>query len=699
MTYTAGGPTQATTDGPTEATADGTGALRRVVPPARRYLARRKGVPARLALWSAAEAGQTFVVGYGVAHAVDRGFLAGDTRQGLLWLAVAAVAVLLGAPVIRGVFAELAGLTEPLRDGLVRCAVDRSMAEALARPGGADRAAVSRLTNQVEIARDSFAGLVLTLRSFVFTAAGALLGLLSLHTALLVVVVPPLLAGLVLFLATLRPMAAAQRSALAADEALGDHAARTRAALRDITAFGTAPETERQGASLVADAATTARALARWAAVRTAALGIAGHLPVLALLVAVPWLRGRGVTAGALLGAFTYLVQSLLPAVHTLMTALGAAGSRLLVVLDRILDRELLPTVARPAQAGPAGRFEQPPAAAHPGGRSLVAADAAAGYSAPAYPAGEVSATGEAVPSVHRGTSGVPVPGPVAGDCGSPDEAEGRPRPDRTAPSKATATQQPTVAVELRAVTLSYGVRAEPVLDTVDLRVAPGEHIAVVGPSGIGKSTLTRLVAGMLAPSSGEVRVAGLPVTGRSASQLAALRVLLPQQAYVFAGTVAENLTYLRPDACPDDINATVRSLALGSLVARLGGLDGLVPPDELSQGERQLLALARAHLSVAPLLLLDEATCHLDPASEAQAEEALARRPGTLLVVAHRLSSALRADRILVLDGRRTVCGTHREVLARSSLYRDLTGHWNSGRAPRPATAARTAAGDARRT
>ncbi|MFD4256356.1 ATP-binding cassette domain-containing protein [Streptomyces sp. NPDC058534] len=593
---------------------DGSGALRRVLPPARRFLARRKGVLARLGLWSLVESAQAFLVGFAVAHAVDEGFLAGETRRGLLWLAVALVAVLSGAPVVRGVFAQLAGLTEPLRDGLVRRAVDRSMAlAALGGPGGTDRAAVSRLTNQVEIARDSFAGLVLTLRSFVFTAAGALIGLLSLHPALLLVVLPPLAVGLALFLATLRPMAAAQRRALAADEALGDHATRSRAALRDLTACGTGPETEQRGAELVADAAATARTLARWAAVRTTALGVAGNLPVLALLVAVPWLRGRGVTAGALLGAFTYLVQSLLPALHTLMTALGAAGARLLVVLDRILG----PTPGAEAEATP--------------------------------------------PS-------------AAGTDPRPPALGGRPAPRRPAP-----------AVELRSVTLSYGVRAEPVLDSLDLRVAQGEHLAVVGPSGIGKSTLTRLVAGTLAPSGGQVRVAGQAVTGRAAAELAALRALVPQEAYVFTGTVGDNLAYFRPDAGRAELDAAVRELGLRPLVERLGGLDGPVRPAELTHAERQLVALARAYLSPSPLLLLDEATCHLDPAAEARAEEALARRPGTLVVVAHRLSSAVRADRVLVLDGVAAVCGTHEEVLDRSPLYRDLTGHWRGEPLRRP--------------
>ncbi|WP_374310383.1 ATP-binding cassette domain-containing protein [Streptomyces sp. MMS20-AI2-20] len=266
-----------------------------------------------------------------------------------------------------------------------------------------------------------------------------------------------------------------------------------------------------------------------------------------------------------------------------------------------------------------------------------------------------------------RATAAIPGPGDDAPDLG------GRP-----------ADRARTAAVELRSVTLSYGVRAEPVLDSLDLCVAPGEHLAVVGPSGIGKSTLTRLVAGTLAPSGGEVRVDGREVTGRPPAELAALRVLVPQEAYVFSGTLSDNLTYLGPGASRADLDAAVDALGLWPLVERLGGLDAPVRPAELSHGERQLLALTRAWVSPAPLLLLDEATCHLDPAAEARAEEALARRPGTLLVVAHRLSSAVRADRVLVLDGTDAVCGTHDEVLDRSPLYRDLTGHWQGGPARR---------------
>ncbi|WP_461029983.1 ATP-binding cassette domain-containing protein, partial [Streptomyces sparsus] len=240
-------------------------------------------------------------------------------------------------------------------------------------------------------------------------------------------------------------------------------------------------------------------------------------------------------------------------------------------------------------------------------------------------------------------------------------------------------------AVTLRGVTFAYGPRARPVIDRLDLTVAHGEHLAVVGPSGIGKSTLTALLAGLLPPGEGTVLLDGVPVgdgRGPVGPEAAAARTLLPQQAYVFTGSVEDNLRYLRPDASDGQLAATLDAMDLGPLVERLGGLDAEVDPEALSQGERQQLALGRAHLSPAPLLLLDEATCHLDPDAEARAEAALAARPGTLLVVAHRLSSARRADRVLIMDGTRARSGTHEELLGTSPLYRELVGVWEAGRA-----------------
>ncbi|MFB7405748.1 ATP-binding cassette domain-containing protein [Streptomyces sp. NPDC056202] len=583
-------------------------AARRVTAFLRSLLLLRRSVLLKLAAWSAAESAQTFLGGYCVARALDDGFLRGAPSTGLLWLAGAAVAILLGAPVVRGVFAQLPHLTEPLRDQLVQGSVVRALRTATATAtggggsggGGGDATAVSRLTSQTEIARDSFAGLVLATRSFVFVAVGALVGLLSLAPQFLLVVLPPLVLGLALFTASLRPMARAQHRYLDADEAVGRRAGITRTALRDTVACGAQEATAAQNRRAVEEAAAAQRALARWASVRTFAVATAGQLPVLLLLATAPWLLRQGVTAGAVVGALTYVLQSLLPALHTLMTVLGAAGARLFVVLDRLTQP--LPPVPTPP----------------------------------------------------------PSPAPTAVPPG----------PRRTGRAAA--------ALELRHVRAAYGPGARPVLDALELTVEQGEHIAVVGPSGIGKSTLLNIAAGMLTPDHGDVRLYGRDIAACPPSELPALRVLIPQEAYVFTGTLRDNLRYLRPGADRAAVDRTVDALALAPLVDRVGGLDRTLTPDALSLGERQRIALGRAHLAPAPLLLLDEATCHLDPVAEATAERALSARPGTLVVVAHRLSSALRADRILVLDGTLARYGTHDELLARSALYRDLVGHWS---------------------
>lgn len=585
-------------------------AWRRVAPEGRRFLRGRKGAAGRLAAWSLLESAHTFLGGYGVARALDDGFLAGRTATGLAWLAAAGAGALLGGFALRGVFAGLADLVEPLRDGLVRRAVRQTLDRAVADPARAPgTGAVSRLTQQTEMARDSFAGLVLTTRSFVFTAVGAFAGMAALAPVLLLIVLPPLLLGVAAFLATLRPMASVQRLSLDTDEALADRVAELGEGLRDIVACGGQAAARARVEPLVATQERLARRLARWAALRTAALGTAGRLPVIALLAATPWLLGRGITAGTLAGGLTYVVTALLPALNSLMTALGSAGTRLVVVLERFCD----PLPPAP-DAGPpeAGRAAKPQALAHTG-------------------------------------------------------------------------RQTSAAAELRGVTFAYGPGAVPVLDTLDLVVRPGEHLAVVGPSGIGKSTLTALLAGMLSPDAGTVLVAGAAASREpGATGPDPRRTLLPQQAYVFTGTVRENLTHLSrgPGGAPVPGDAQVRraigALGLDDLVERLGGLDGEVSPRQLSRGESQHLALAAAYLSPAPLLLLDEATCHLDPRTEERAERALAERPGTLVVVAHRVSSAARADRVLVLDGTRAVCGTHAELPARSALYRDLVGKWN---------------------
>jgi ATP-binding cassette subfamily C protein len=227
--------------------------------------------------------------------------------------------------------------------------------------------------------------------------------------------------------------------------------------------------------------------------------------------------------------------------------------------------------------------------------------------------------------------------------------------------------------VELRHVTFAYGPGAEPVLRDLSLVVAPGEHLAVVGPSGIGKSTLAGILAGVIAPDDGNVLLGGVPLPRIAPGVLHQARVLLPQEAYVFAGPLSENLRYLAGD-CPDQsLLEAADSVGLTALLNRLGGLDARVDPARLSAGECQLIALTRAYVSPADVVILDEATSHLDPSAEARAEEAFHRRPGTVITIAHRISSALRADRILLLDGTRAHLGTHADLVETSPMYADL--------------------------
>ncbi|MFF3851352.1 ATP-binding cassette domain-containing protein [Streptomyces sp. NPDC002328] len=556
---------------------------------------RRRAITA-LAGWSVLEAGQTFLLGVALARALDDGFLGGRPDLGLAWLGVAGLSVVAAAFGTGRAYRALAGLVEPLRDALVRRVVSTALDTAVAGPHRTDATAVSRLTQQVELARDTFAGVAMAARSFVFTAVGALAGLFALSPLLLAVVAPPLIAGLCVFVAALGPLARRQDAYLSADEELARQCGHLAAGLRDITAAGAEEAMATETDALIAAEFRAARALARWEVSRVLALALAVRLPVVLLLITAPWLLRHGVTAGALAGALVYVTQSLLPALHSLTQGLGTAGTRLGTILRRLWDEPV-----RTERGGSNSRTK-------------------------------------AVGSVSVG-------GP---------------------------------AVELDGVTFAHGDHTTPVVRDLRLSLPEGGHLAVVGPSGIGKSTLAGLVAGLLIPRGGQVRVAGVPVSGRPAEELAALRVLVPQEAYVFSGTLRDNLLYLCPAPPPEaTVLAAVTRLGLGALADRLGGLDASVDPPALSAGEAQLIALARAYLSPAPLALLDEATCHLDPAAEARAELAFARRPGSLVVVAHRISSARRAGRILLMDGADDQFGTHEELLARSALYRDLVGHW----------------------
>lgn len=604
----------------------------------------------RLTGWSLVEAVPALLSGWLVARAVDDGFLAGRSAAGFGWLGLLACAVLVGAWGTRQVTLQLAGVVEPFRDDLVTLATTGTLHRSARVGQGVDTAGVARLTEQVEIARESYGAVVMFVQSFTVTTVSVLLGLAALDPALLLFVAPPLMAGLVLFLLALRAMAARQRAVVLADEAIAEQVSTVAGGLRDVAACGAEEAVRRRVGARVDEAAGAARALARLTALRTAALGVGGWLPIVLILAGAPWMVRSGVTAGAILGALTYVSQSLQPALRGFVQGLGGSGLWLLVTLGRILET-----------AGPwaPGASEVPRAARVTGTSAVTSARVAAPSRAVE---GQAAGRADGTPSAT---------GPGKPEAAAPPRAPTPPDPPR-------ATHPRDGRVDLRDVTFGYAPSAEPVVQGLDLSLVSGTHLAVVGPSGAGKSTLAAIVAGVLEPQAGQVRLGGVPVRSLDTGRLTRSRVLIPQEAYVFVGTLRENLAYLHPTATQPALDAAVHAIGAAPLVARLGGYDAPVNPALLSAGERQLIALVRALLPPAPLVLLDEATCHLDPGAEAVAERAFASRPSTLIVCAHRISSALRADLVLVMDGPRCTLGTHDRLRADCALYRDLIGHWD---------------------
>ncbi|MBW8805297.1 MAG: ABC transporter ATP-binding protein [Catenulisporales bacterium] len=550
--------------------------------------------------WSALELPSAALPGLTVAHALDDGFGRHRPAVGIAWIAGLFLAAAIGALASRNVFAAMGELVETFRDGLVRRVVSGALRTGVA--GGRDDGAVARLTRQVEIVRDAFAGLLASVRGFAVAVVGASAGMLALDPVMALILLPPFLAGVAVFAAVLTRAASRQRACVLGDEEVAATTGAVLAARRDIAARGAEDHIDALAAGPIRAQARAERAMARLIATRSVSFAIGGWLPPVVLLAAGPALLRHGLGAGALVGGLTFAVSGLQPALRTVMSGLGDSGLRYTVTLGRILEAE-------------------PPEATAGGGG--------------------------AAPAHH--------------------------------------------ALEIRDLTFAYGPASEPVLRDLDLTIDEGEHLAVVGPSGIGKSTLAALLCGLRRPDAGEVRLGGVRVGDIAAEYLPALRTLVPQEAYLFSGTVRDNIAYLRPDASDERILASARAVGADGLLARIGGLQGRVTPGDLSAGERQLIALARAHLSPARLVVLDEATCHLDQTAEHTAETAFLRRGGTLIVIGHRLTSALRARRVLILDGDSALTGDHETLLSRSALYRELVGSWTD-----PALAAVSGLSDA---
>jgi ATP-binding cassette subfamily B protein len=262
----------------------------------------------------------------------------------------------------------------------------------------------------------------------------------------------------------------------------------------------------------------------------------------------------------------------------------------------------------------------------------------------------------------------------------------GEPVPVADGPGAMPSESVGVLGVELDAVTFTYPGRLRPALDAVSLSVPAGTTAAIVGPSGAGKSTVAALLLRFWDPDRGQVRIGGHDARRYRLDDLRGRVALVAQDTYLFHLSLRDNVALARPDAAAADVDLAVERAALGEFVAALpDGLDTVVGErgTRLSGGQRQRVAIARAFLKDAPVLILDEATSHLDVVNERAVHDALDRlaRHRTTVIIAHRLSTVSRADQIVVLDeGRVVETGPHAALLARGGLYARLVSRQLAG-------------------
>jgi ATP-binding cassette subfamily B protein len=251
---------------------------------------------------------------------------------------------------------------------------------------------------------------------------------------------------------------------------------------------------------------------------------------------------------------------------------------------------------------------------------------------------------------------------------------------------RADAVALPELRGEIAFEHATFGYDPErPVISDADLRIAPGEVFAFVGPTGAGKSTMAKLVGRFYDPQAGRITVDGYDLRDVTKASLRSQLGIVPQEPFLFAGTIRDNLTFARPEATDGEIAEACELTGLNDLLERLpDGVDSVAHERgaSFSAGERQLLALARAFLARPRVLILDEATSNLDLKSETKVERALdvLLEGRTAIVIAHRLATAMRADRIAVIDeGGVAELGTHDELVARGGRYAESFATWTA--------------------
>ena len=257
---------------------------------------------------------------------------------------------------------------------------------------------------------------------------------------------------------------------------------------------------------------------------------------------------------------------------------------------------------------------------------------------------------------------------------------------DPATPQGPAAEVLPAVDGEIVFDRVSFGYDpAKPVLREVSLRIAPGETVAFVGQTGAGKSTIAKLITRFYDPTAGRVLLDGHDLRDVTLDSLRHQLGVVPQEPFLFAGTLRDNLAFARPDVDDDEVWRAVDAVGLREVVERMpDGLDSVVHErgQSLSSGERQLIALARAFHAQPRVLVLDEATSNLDLLSETRIEAALdvLLEARTAVLIAHRLTTAMKADRIIVVeDGRILESGSHSELVAAGGRYAEMYATWTS--------------------